>query len=67
MASDERVNEIERWFVQRGVPHLVENDNDDTILDTWSDIGFEIRQILAVRTAYHVAQGAHPTSSPEAQ
>jgi hypothetical protein len=36
VATDERVNEIERWFVQRGVPHLVESDNDDTILDTWT-------------------------------
>jgi len=36
VSTDERVNEIERWFVQRGVPHLVENDNDDTILDTWT-------------------------------
>jgi len=36
VVTDERVNEIERWFVSRGVPHLVENDNDDTILDTWT-------------------------------
>jgi len=46
VVTDERVNEIERWFVRRGVPHLVEDD-----------IAAEIRQILAVRTAYHVAQG----------
>ena len=36
VSADERVNEIERWFVQRGVPHLVETDNDDSILDTWT-------------------------------
>ena len=36
MATDERVNEIERWFVRRGVPHLVESDTDDTVLDTWT-------------------------------
>ncbi len=36
VVTDERVNEIERWFVSRGVPHLVESDNDDTILDTWT-------------------------------
>jgi hypothetical protein len=29
-----------------------------------SDVGPEIRQILAVRTAYHVARGTHGTSGP---
>ncbi len=36
MTPAERTNEIERWFVQRGVPHLVETDNDASILDTWT-------------------------------
>jgi hypothetical protein len=36
MTPAERVNEIERWFVQRGVPHLVETDTDASILDTWT-------------------------------
>ncbi len=36
MTPTERVNEIERWFLQRGVPHLVETDNDASILDTWA-------------------------------
>jgi hypothetical protein len=30
-----RVKDIERWFVQRGVPHLVETDQDG-IFDTWT-------------------------------
>ena len=29
------VKDIERWFVQRGVPHLVETDRDG-IFDTWT-------------------------------
>jgi hypothetical protein len=36
MTPAERANEIERWFVQRGVPHLVETDTDASILDTWT-------------------------------
>lgn len=36
MTQADRVNEIERWFVQRGVPHLVATDSNDTILDTWT-------------------------------
>jgi hypothetical protein len=36
MAADARLNEIERWFVQRGVPHLVESDSDASIFDTWT-------------------------------
>lgn len=36
MTPADRVNEIERWFVQRGVPHLVESDDDTSILDTWT-------------------------------
>lgn len=36
MTSVDRVNEIERWFVQRGVPHLVETDRDASMLDTWT-------------------------------
>ena len=36
MTPAECANEIERWFVQRGVPHLVETDNDASILDTWT-------------------------------
>ena len=51
MVSDERVNEIERWFVRRGVPHPV-----------GSDIGAEIRQDLGVRTAYLVARWTPATS-----
>jgi hypothetical protein len=31
-----------------------------------SDIGPEIRQILAVRTAYHLAQGTHSASNADA-
>lgn len=27
---------IERWFVQRGVPHFVERRTDGSILDTWT-------------------------------
>jgi hypothetical protein len=30
------VNEIERWFVQRGVPHLIDSNNNASILDTWT-------------------------------
>jgi len=29
-----------------------------------SDVGPEIRQILAVRTAYHVVKGTHGTTHP---
>ena len=36
MTPTERAHEIERWFVQRGVPHLVESDSDASILDTWT-------------------------------
>ena len=36
MTPADRVNEIERWFVRRGVPHLVESDHDASILDTWT-------------------------------
>jgi hypothetical protein len=36
MSSADQVNEIERWFVQRGVPHLVESNHDASILDTWT-------------------------------
>ena len=36
MTATERASEIERWFVQRGVPHLVETDGDASILDTWT-------------------------------
>ncbi len=36
MTPAERANEIERWFVQRGVPHLVEADDNASILDTWT-------------------------------
>ena len=36
MTPTERANEIERWFVQRGVPHLVEADDNASILDTWT-------------------------------
>ena len=36
MTPAERANEIERWFVQRGVPHLVDADDNASILDTWT-------------------------------
>jgi hypothetical protein len=36
MTPTERTNEIERWFVERGVPHLVDNDADASILDAWT-------------------------------
>ena len=36
MTSAERLNEIERWFVERGVPHLVDTRHDASILDTWT-------------------------------
>ncbi len=36
MTPTERANEIERWFLQRGVPHLIESDSDASILDTWT-------------------------------
>lgn len=36
MTPAERVNEIDRWFVQRGVPHLVDTDGKPSILDTWT-------------------------------
>ena len=36
MTPTERANEIERWFVQRGVPHLVDADDNASILDTWT-------------------------------
>ncbi len=36
MTPTERANEIERWFVQRGVPHLVETETDASVLDTWT-------------------------------
>ncbi len=36
MTSTDRANEIERWFVQRGVPHLVESRHDASVLDTWT-------------------------------
>lgn len=36
MTPTERTNEIDRWFVQRGVPHLVESKSDASILDTWT-------------------------------
>jgi hypothetical protein len=36
MTPTERANEIERWFLQRGVPHLIESDGDASIFDTWT-------------------------------
>jgi hypothetical protein len=36
MTPTERATEIERWFVQRGVPHLVDTDANASILDTWT-------------------------------
>lgn len=27
---------VEEWFVERGVPHLVETEHDGSILDTWT-------------------------------
>ena len=36
MTPTERADEIERWFVQRGVPHLVDGDSEASILDTWT-------------------------------
>jgi hypothetical protein len=36
MTPADRANEIERWFVRRGVPHLVETETDASILDTWT-------------------------------
>jgi hypothetical protein len=36
VSAGEHGNEIERWFVQRGVPHLVESEHDASILDTWT-------------------------------
>ncbi len=36
MTPTERANEIERWFVRRGVPHLIESEHDASILDTWT-------------------------------
>ncbi len=36
MTSADHVREIERWFVKRGVPHLVETDRDASMLDTWT-------------------------------
>lgn len=36
MTPTERAHDIERWFVQRGVPHLVDGDGDASILDTWT-------------------------------
>jgi hypothetical protein len=35
MTVSPRVKDIERWFVRRGVPHLVESDHD-AVLDTWT-------------------------------
>ena len=34
MTSAERVNEIERWFVGRDVPHPAAIDNGPSIFDT---------------------------------
>lgn len=36
MKPADQVNEIERWFVQRGVPHLVESTHESSALDTWT-------------------------------
>ncbi len=36
MVPNDRVDEIERWFVRRGVPHLIDTDTDASILDTWT-------------------------------
>ncbi len=36
MTPTERASEIERWFLERGVPHLVESDDNTSILDAWT-------------------------------
>ena len=36
MTPTEIPDEIERWFLQRGVPHLVERDGGTTIRDAWT-------------------------------
>ena len=36
MTPAEIPDEIERWFLQRGVPHLVENDGNASIRDAWA-------------------------------
>ncbi len=36
MTPTEIPHEIERWFLQRGVPHLVENDGNASIRDAWT-------------------------------
>jgi Na+/H+ antiporter NhaD/arsenite permease-like protein len=36
MTPTEIPHEIERWFLQRGVPHLVENDGNPSIRDAWT-------------------------------
>lgn len=37
---------IERWFLRRGVPHLIHDYHAST------DVGPELRAVLAVPTAY---------------
>jgi hypothetical protein len=36
MTPTEIPDEIERWFLQRGVPHLVDNDGNASIRDAWT-------------------------------
>jgi hypothetical protein len=36
MTTTDQVSEIERWFVERGVPHFVESDCQSSALDTWT-------------------------------
>ncbi len=35
-ASDPALTDIDRWFIDRGVPHFVESDTGGSALDTWS-------------------------------
>jgi hypothetical protein len=36
VGSDDRVVEIERWLIERGVPHLVDPHTDSMLLDAWT-------------------------------
>ncbi|MGI9644283.1 MAG: hypothetical protein ACR2O6_03125 [Ilumatobacteraceae bacterium] len=35
-ADDSTINAIDRWFIDRGVPHFIETDTEGSALDTWS-------------------------------
>ena len=53
MTPTQRANEIERWFLQHGVPDLIESDNDasiTTLLSAWAPSNW-LRGMAAVRPA----------------